>query len=236
MLLSRDETGFTLIELLIAMAIALVLMTGIYTTYRSQQKAYLVQDQVAAMQQQLRAAMQAIETDIRMAGYDPTGSSGAGITTAETYDSDPNGDGDTSDAGPAPTLAFTMDLDSDGANEPVTYTLGDAYASLSPPENDGLDDDLMRNGQPIAENIQILDFVYRDEDGNPTTTAEDIRTIEVTMVAKTNDPDEGAWTDSGYTNTNEYFNAAGTKVLSGQNDRLRRISMTKRIRGRNLGL
>ena len=51
------ESGFTLVELLVAMVISLVVMGGIYSTYHSQQKSYLVQEQVAAMQQNLRSAM-----------------------------------------------------------------------------------------------------------------------------------------------------------------------------------
>ena len=46
----RPETssqGFTLIELLVAMVISLIVMTAIYSSYHSQQRSYLVQEQVA---------------------------------------------------------------------------------------------------------------------------------------------------------------------------------------------
>ena len=52
----QDRKGFTLLELLIAMALSIIIMAAIYSTYYSQQKSYLVQEQVAAMQQNLRAA------------------------------------------------------------------------------------------------------------------------------------------------------------------------------------
>src|SRR3989339_279506 len=76
------EMGFTLVELLVSMAIAGIVMASIYSSYYSQQKAYVIQEQVAGMQQNLRAAMYHLERDIRMAGYDPTGKAGSGIITA----------------------------------------------------------------------------------------------------------------------------------------------------------
>jgi type IV pilus assembly protein PilW len=80
-IISKKE-GFTLSELLVAMVISAVVMAAIYSTYYSQQRSYLVQEQVAAMQQNLRAAMFYMEKEIRMAGCDPTRAADAGITTA----------------------------------------------------------------------------------------------------------------------------------------------------------
>ena len=59
-------------------------MTGIYSAYYSQQKSNITQEQVAAMQQELRAAMYIMQREIRMAGCDPIGSAGAGIQTPNT--------------------------------------------------------------------------------------------------------------------------------------------------------
>ncbi len=61
--------GFTLIELLVAMVISLVVMGAIYGTFKSQQDSFVIQDQVTAMQQNLRAAMYTMSRDIQMAGY-----------------------------------------------------------------------------------------------------------------------------------------------------------------------
>ncbi|MBW2105033.1 MAG: PilW family protein [Deltaproteobacteria bacterium] len=63
------DQGFTLAELLIAMAISLVVMSAIFLTFKSQQDSYIIQDQVTAMQQNLRAAMYMLTRDIQMAGY-----------------------------------------------------------------------------------------------------------------------------------------------------------------------
>jgi prepilin-type N-terminal cleavage/methylation domain-containing protein len=65
--LSRQ--GFTLMELLVGMVISLVLMGAILSTFKSQQDSYVVQEQVAEIQQNLRAAMYLMSSDIQMGGY-----------------------------------------------------------------------------------------------------------------------------------------------------------------------
>lgn len=65
----KKNAGFTLVELLIAMALGLILLGGLYQTFRTQHDTYIVQDQVAAMQQNLRAAMYLITRDLQMAGW-----------------------------------------------------------------------------------------------------------------------------------------------------------------------
>ncbi len=61
--------GFTLVELLVAMVISLLVMGTIYKTFKSQQDSFLIQDQVTAMQQNLRGGMYVMSRDIQMAGY-----------------------------------------------------------------------------------------------------------------------------------------------------------------------
>jgi len=65
----RTDHGFTLIELMVAMVIAIVVMAAIFTTFKSQQDSYVIQDQVTRMQQNLRGAMYVMTRDIQMAGY-----------------------------------------------------------------------------------------------------------------------------------------------------------------------
>jgi type IV pilus assembly protein PilW len=65
----KANSGFTLVELLVAIALAVVIMAGLYRTFRTQHDTYIVQDQVAATQQNLRAAMYLITRDLQMAGW-----------------------------------------------------------------------------------------------------------------------------------------------------------------------
>jgi len=142
--LPASQKGFTLVELLVAMTISLIVMAAIYSTYRSQQNSYIIQDQVSVAQQNLRAAMYTMTRDIRMAGYDPTYTTKPprrttfGITVAKTN-----------------TLTFTSDLNEDGdateANETIVYSL-DANNNLTRDEGGG--------PQTLAENIVAMGFAY----------------------------------------------------------------------------
>jgi type IV pilus assembly protein PilW len=209
----KSRYGFTLVELLIAIAVGGVVMAGICSAYYSQQESYITQDQVSAMQQNLRAGLWFMEREIRMAGYDPTGTANTGIVTAN-----------------ATSIRFTLDLNADGdtddSNEDITYSLDDS-------DGDG-DSDLARkvgvgNNQPVADNINALNFVYLDQAGYITTTLPDIRSVQVTLVARAQRP------DARYTDTASYANQQGEQILSTQNDNFRRKRLTAEIKCRNLG-
>jgi type IV pilus assembly protein PilW len=173
----EEEQGFTIVELLLALLIAATVMAAIFMVYRSQQKSYITQEQVAAMHQNVRAAMYYMEREIRMAGCDPTGIAGAGIVIAN-----------------ANLIRFTEDIrgkygtnppdgDTGDPNEDITYTLADA-------NGDG-DTDLVRNtgggNMLVAENISSLSFQYLDEDGNTTGTLSAIRFVQITLTGATKD-------------------------------------------------
>ena len=220
-----NRQGFTLVELLVAMGISAVVMAGIYTVYSSQQKSYTVQEQMAAMQQNLRAAIYFMEREIRMAGHDPTRKvvGGAGIQTAG-----PN------------TINFTLDItdnpgtgDADGdtadANENITYSLytADGIQKL------GRKSTSTANNQPVAENIDALDFVYLDANGAPTATLANIRSVQITLVARTGRE------DPGYTNNEQFYNQnpdGQELIYTALNDSFRRKRLTTEVKCRNIGL
>jgi type IV pilus assembly protein PilW len=98
----QDRRGFTLIELMVALALLGVVVAGIYTTFGSQEEAYILQDQMAEMNQNARSAINIISKDIRNSGLDPTWAltdvgAGAGLLTAT-----------------ADTIVMTQDLNRDG--------------------------------------------------------------------------------------------------------------------------
>jgi type IV pilus assembly protein PilW len=220
----NNKRGFTLTELLVAMALSAVVMAAIGSVYYTQQKSYLVQDQLAAAQQNLRAGMYFIEREIRMAGCDPTQNANARILTANNA-----------------TINFTLDITNssgtgnpdgltDGPNENITYLLGDS-------DGDG-DNDLLRNGNLIAENIDALNFVYLDGasppnvldddgSGNVTTNIPNIQSVQVTVVARTGREDRG------YTDTNDYRNLQDSVILAATNDHFRRKQLNTTCKLRN---
>ncbi len=66
---ANTARGFTLIELMISVAILAVVVSYILQTFSVTQKTYVVVDQVTEAQQNLRAAADRIERDVRLAGY-----------------------------------------------------------------------------------------------------------------------------------------------------------------------
>jgi type IV pilus assembly protein PilW len=67
-----NNKGLTLIELMIVLTLSMLLMAAVYMTFQLQHKSSRFEFQIAATQQDLRAAMEVMSTDIQNAGYDPT--------------------------------------------------------------------------------------------------------------------------------------------------------------------
>lgn len=138
--------GFTLIELLIAMTISAFVMAGIYTIFKNQQNSYLVQDEVTAMQQNVRAGVYYMVSEIRMAGYNPGGVVPPPRITAATNN----------------TIAFERD---DGTDTDTIVVRGYSYDA----NNRTLDD---AGGQAVSEEIEAIGFAYAydaDDDGRTDT-------------------------------------------------------------------
>jgi len=68
-----------LIEMLVSLVIASVIIAGAYQVFISQAKNYDIQDQVAEAQNSVRAGMEIMAADLRMAGYDREGG-GSSVT------------------------------------------------------------------------------------------------------------------------------------------------------------
>jgi type IV pilus assembly protein PilW len=258
--LIANKKGFTLIELLIAMAISGVVLAGIYKVYASQMQINNTQNQVVEMQQNARVAMHFLEKEIRMAGLDPTGTADAGVTAAAsnaiTFSVDITGG-----------EADGRDNDNDGTIDNGEWFDGDpeqiTYALSNDTNSNGINDalegintnrcDLLRNGQPLASNVDALNFVYLgidDSDGTcgencplgiPSTTQElrNIRAIQITVIARSGDNIPGysiPYMDDnlGYWN----LEAAASAVLPGVRvrDGFRRIRLISEVRSRNIGL
>lgn len=71
------NSGFTLIEIMVALTLSTVSLTAVYSAYNSQRQAHPIQEDVVEMQQNMRVAMYFMVRETRMAGYDPSGDSGA---------------------------------------------------------------------------------------------------------------------------------------------------------------
>lgn len=71
--------GFTLIELLVAMAVGVVLTTGLLHLVQSATAAYRLQNQLGHLQENARFAVRTIESALQPAGYDPRPWLGDGV-------------------------------------------------------------------------------------------------------------------------------------------------------------
>lgn len=215
-----NNEGFTLIELLIATAITGVVLASVYSVFYSQHKSYVTQNQIAGMQQNLRAAIFFIEREVRTVGCNPNGNADAGIQapllsssihlTMDVTDNAGTGDAD-------------GDVEDD--NEDVTYSLSDF-------DGDG-DNDLLRNTgvetQLIAENIDWIDFTYLDKDGVETPTISEIRSVQITLVAKSGKR------NIGYVDTKTYTNKNNNRSFTPpSNDSFRRRQLLAEVQCRNL--
>jgi type IV pilus assembly protein PilW len=215
--------GFTLTELLVSIAIFGVIMGSVSSSFYSQQKTFVAQERTAAMQQNLRASIDLMEREIRMAGYDPTGDAGAGIHSAAasairiTMDTTD----DTGSGGP--------DGDTGDVNEDVTYALfdadGDADMDLARTDANGV------GNQLLAENIDALNFVYLDKNGAPTANISEMISVQITVVANAGRP------DPGYDGSGSFLNQQGQIIFTPPSgDNLRRKLLTAEVKCRNLGL
>ena len=163
--------GFTLIELMIAMAISGIVAGGIFTAYQSQQKSYTVQEGVSVMQQNLRAGMDIMAREIRMAGCDPKGIGGMGII--DVCPRDLNYVIDTTFTGNS-AIKISADFNGDGilgGNETIAFSIYDSPVS-NPNGNPDLARDNGGGRQLLGENIEALGLAYAfdaDGDGNMDT-------------------------------------------------------------------
>ncbi len=167
----KSKAGFTLIEVLIALLVSMVILGGAYSVFMSQQKNTVTQTDISDIQQNLRAAMDFMARDIRMAGYAGTanGSLGDfGFVNVGFSDYSGNPDSGARDQG---FLQFSWDMDDSNTRtggETVTYSLSNNSAVVPAGEIT-----LMRevddgsNRQPMAGYVIAMGLAFAyDADQN----------------------------------------------------------------------
>ncbi len=217
-----QDKGFTLIELLVAMAIASIVMGAVVSTYQLQVRGKNTQEALTDMNQAARAALEIMNNEIRSAGCDPVETAGAGIVIAAG-----NQLSFTKDSGNTAGGSFSPDGLLDGPNEQIRYALyvdGGGNQNLGRDTGGGL--------QPLARNIDALDFQYLDGNGNLTGVLANIRSVQVTIVARSG-ANPGGFTHR-YVDARIYTNLQGNVLLPAQNDAFRRLLLTSTINLLNL--
>jgi type IV pilus assembly protein PilW len=149
-----------------------------------------------------------------MAGCDPLGTAGAGIVTK-------NSD----------SISFTEDVRGDSAGSDPDGALDDPNENITYSLNGGnLVRDTGGGNQIVAENIDALNFFYLDANGSETAVLADIRSVEITIVARISRPLRAS------PNNVVYKNQRDDPILGAQGDRYSRRRLTSAIKCRNLGL
>ena len=175
----KGEGAFSLIELLVALVIMSVVSLAIYGVFSISSRSYTTQSVTADVQQSVRASMEVILQDIRMAGLDPAASGNFGIELAEV--SKLRFTSDSIDAG---TGDFNGALDNTNS-ERITYVLQGTQLNQILYETTSSE-----NSQPLISDVQNLTFTYFDADGNdlgspvPSLQLQDIRMVNVSITVE----------------------------------------------------
>jgi type IV pilus assembly protein PilW len=162
--------GFTLIELLVALALAAIFLLATMSIANMSIRSYGDQERVSDAQQSVRAALDLMVRDIRMAGYDPMAIShgpttGIGILAAtETM------------------LQFSADLNADradsGGSENLTYFYDAGSKRLRQKEGG------KAYPQTFIEKVSDLKFSYLDANGGPPAGLGDIAVVVVALTVQ----------------------------------------------------
>lgn len=182
------ERGFTLVELMIALLISLIIMAGVSYVFISHSRQYSQQDDIAAMQQNLRGILLVMPAEFRLAGCDPRKANVGEILTATETE-----------------FAFTADISSHSASHPnegdgkvgEDETIAYRFERAAGQATGILRRRLGASGfQPLADNIEKLEFNYildDNEAGTTAPTAKDlsrgkIRAVQISMLARAENP------------------------------------------------
>ena len=106
----KNKKGFTVLEMVISLGIMSIALTSIYGLYMTYVRVYTTEGVTSRVQQGVRAGINMMVRDIRMAGLDPEGVGTFGIVEANaqsiriTADRDMDGDLDEPDLSGGPEV------------------------------------------------------------------------------------------------------------------------------------
>jgi type IV pilus assembly protein PilW len=182
----NTKKGFTMIELMVTMAIASIVLAGIYAAYSAQVRSYATQQAVLDIQQNLRSAIYYVQRSVRMAGY----GANAGFVDNFSAFIEPYKSSGASRS--VTSICFTVDEDDDGVidgsiatnvdnvdNELIAFRLdgNNTLLQYRPSLNSWI---------PISDNIDAINFRYLNGDLSdiPPPASTDIRSVVITITAQ----------------------------------------------------
>jgi prepilin-type N-terminal cleavage/methylation domain-containing protein len=180
---AQNREGFTLVELLVALTILGIVTASITQMFTRMSFGYTTQTSHADLQQSVRAVLDLMTREIRMAGFSSHNVEGFGISRAEED-----------------LVAFTVDWDDDGFVTPshsddpsiffesdsITYTLNGEDKSLrriTAEDSASESSQSLLGGAGDWMQVAELRFAYFDEQERETDALADIRSVGVTITA-----------------------------------------------------
>lgn len=216
----HNDTGFTLVELMVTLVVSTFIAATIMIAYTGQHRTQIAQDEVIGLQQNLRAAMSIVSSDIRMATYKPPSSTNdTEITTAQANNIVYSWE---DDANQFKTYRFR--LNNNNLERIITDTAGNVETDV------------------LAQHIMAFELLYALEDTTnnnnydpvKTTTPtageiKDIRAVTLSILARSENPSK-----DGIQGPSLFATASGATVAVDSSYRHRMLSTTVKLR--NMGL
>lgn len=194
----RGQTGFTLVEVLVTLAISGIVLVGVYNLFDTHNRLAAIQEENTLRQQELLASMTRITGRLRMCGYSPVGNP----TYNFGFENHPGvGNPDYGRVTNGTAIYCTRDTpnnatdenSADGFFNATTQDEMIGYRINVDGNGNANPDDKLREyrypyWQELATNINSIQFVYYDKNGNiintPSANPKDIRSVQVTLTAK----------------------------------------------------
>lgn len=167
------------------MAIVGILVASLAGVFERSSKLYTTQNAAAALQQEVRAALDAMASEVRMATYDPRKTkkfvikknSATEFSFLTDWDEDgvlgrPGDNSAYTDNGECEARSIRFSLNS----ESVQFRCGDGTPYVKDSET--------LIGETDHLKVTALDFSYRDKDNNSTSQRKEIRSVVITIRAQ----------------------------------------------------
>lgn len=166
---SKRQAGFSLVEMLITAAILPVVLYAIYLMYETNMTTATLGNKKTELQQNARVALDIMEREIRMAGYDPGGLGGSAIRSASLSATD---------------LCFIAGVNSDNTTEMVRYRFDSGAKTITRSALlNGTDCNALPTPEVVADDVTSLALAYLDGNGNLTTAPGSVRRVTITITA-----------------------------------------------------
>jgi Tfp pilus assembly protein FimT len=160
--LAGSTAGFTLVDILVGLGLASILMAAIVALFATLSRSYTTQNVAAEVQQVVRAGIDEMVMNIRMAGLNPLNIADVGVK--DDYSST--------------QIRFTSDINASGVigdadDEDIAYIFEEN--KLKRQVGGG-------NKIELVENVSDLSFTYLKEDELPVDSVSEIRTVLISMT------------------------------------------------------